>query len=138
VTVIAADELRQVFRFVLDYGWAGLGAACGPLVLAVLWRRTTGLGIVAEMLVDLAVAMLWKLATVNDLLPPCSGCHRQPPAGLRGFDGGRGAGECLQRAKARIKSWEVIDVYQQEGYPQGLLPTAGQDVNVRQTSKRTF
>ena len=60
-TVIAAAEVRSVFSFVLDYGWAGLGAGFGPaLILSLLWRRTTGWGVLAGMIVGLTTAIVWK------------------------------------------------------------------------------
>ena len=60
-TAIAAAEVRSVFTFVLDYGWAGLGAGFGPaLILSLLWRRTTGWGVFAGMTVGLATAIVWK------------------------------------------------------------------------------
>jgi sodium/proline symporter len=60
-TLIAAAEVRSVFSFVLDYGWAGLGAGFGPaLILSLLWRRTTGWGVFAGMVVGLTTAVVWK------------------------------------------------------------------------------
>jgi SSS family solute:Na+ symporter len=50
-----------VFSFVLDYGWAGLGAGFGPaLILLLLWRRTTGWGVLAGMIAGVATAIAWK------------------------------------------------------------------------------
>jgi sodium/proline symporter len=60
-TVIAAGEVRTVFDFVLDYGWAGLGAGFGPpLILLLLWRRTTGWGVLAGMVTGVSTAVIWK------------------------------------------------------------------------------
>lgn len=60
-TAIAMAEVRQVFSFVLDYGWAGLGAGFGPaLIFSLLWKRTTGWGVFAGMIVGVATAMIWK------------------------------------------------------------------------------
>jgi sodium/proline symporter len=68
---IATAEMRQVFSFVIDYGWAGLGAGFGPpLVLALLWKRTTGWGVLAGMITGVATAMAWKFAATHELLPP--------------------------------------------------------------------
>jgi Na+/proline symporter len=60
-TIIAATEARSVFSFVLDYGWAGLGAGFGPaLIMSLLWRRTTGWGVLAGMTVGVTTAIVWK------------------------------------------------------------------------------
>jgi sodium/proline symporter len=58
---IAIGEVRSVFSFVLDYGWAGLGAGFGPaIILSLLWRRTTGWGILAGMIIGITTAILWR------------------------------------------------------------------------------
>jgi Na+/proline symporter len=60
-TAIALGDVRSVFTFVLDYGWAGLGAGLGPaLIMTLLWKRTTGPAVVAGMLVGLATVIIWK------------------------------------------------------------------------------
>ena len=60
-TAIALGEVRSVFTFVLDYGWAGLGAGLGPaLIMTLLWQRTTGPGILAGMIVGVTTAVVWK------------------------------------------------------------------------------
>ena len=59
--LIAVGEVRSVFTFVLDYGWAGLGAGFGPaLIMSLFWRRTTGWGVLAGMLVGVTTAILWR------------------------------------------------------------------------------
>ena len=73
-TTIALGNVESVFRFVLDYGWAGLGAGLGPaLIMTLLWKRATGPGIVAGMLVGVSVAVVWKAsglsATLYSMLP---------------------------------------------------------------------
>ena len=74
-TAIALVEVRSVFSFVLDYGWAGLGAGFGPaLILRLCWRRTTGWGVLAGMIVGVATAVIWKQfpdlqAQVYNLVP---------------------------------------------------------------------
>ena len=57
---LVIDERIQVYKFVLTYGWAILGAAFGPqLVLLLLWKRATYAGCVAGMLVGFGVALAW-------------------------------------------------------------------------------
>ena len=66
-TGIALGEVRVVFDFVL-YAWAGLGAGFGPaLVLRLLWKRTTGWGVVAGMIVGVTTAVVWRI-TLHDQL----------------------------------------------------------------------
>jgi sodium/proline symporter len=58
--VIAMTEVRAVFDFVL-YAWDGLGAAFGPaLILTLLWRRTTGWGVLVGMIVGVTTAVIWR------------------------------------------------------------------------------
>lgn len=60
-TTIAIAEVGSVFEFVLAYGWAGLGAGFGPpLILMLFWRRATGWGILAGMVVGVMTAILWR------------------------------------------------------------------------------
>jgi sodium/proline symporter len=66
-TAIALGEVRAVFDFVL-YAWAGLGAGFGPaLIMRLLWKRTTGWGIVAGMIVGVSTAVVWRI-TLHDRL----------------------------------------------------------------------
>jgi sodium/proline symporter len=52
-------ENKLIFWFVL-FSWSGLGAAFGPVVLALLYdRRTTGAGIVAGMLGGFLTSVVW-------------------------------------------------------------------------------
>ena len=68
-TVIAISDVKSVFTFVLDYGWAGLGAGLGPaLIMTLLSKRTTGQGIIAGMLVGVTVAVVWKLSGLSDTI----------------------------------------------------------------------
>ncbi|QDU95978.1 sodium/proline symporter [Lignipirellula cremea] len=58
---IAIGNQQSVFDFVLDYGWAGLGAGFGPaLILTLLWRRTTGWGVLSGMIVGVVTAIVWR------------------------------------------------------------------------------
>lgn len=60
-TGIALGDARSVFDFVLVYGWAGLGAGFGPaLIMTLFWKRSTGWGILAGMIVGVATAVIWK------------------------------------------------------------------------------
>ncbi len=59
-TAIAMGKVRAVFDFVL-YAWDGLGAGFGPaLILTLLWRRTTGWGVLIGMIVGVATAVVWR------------------------------------------------------------------------------
>ncbi len=59
---LALWNAEKIFTFVLGYGWAGLGAGFGPaLILTLFWKRTTGWGILAGMIVGVASAILFKL-----------------------------------------------------------------------------
>jgi Na+/proline symporter len=52
-------ENKLIFWFVL-FAWSGLGAAFGPVVLALLYdKRTTGAGIVAGMLGGFLTSVIW-------------------------------------------------------------------------------
>jgi sodium/proline symporter len=52
-------ENKLIFWFVL-FSWSGLGAAFGPVVLALLYdQRTTGAGIVAGMLGGFLTSVVW-------------------------------------------------------------------------------
>ncbi|ETX14572.1 proline:sodium symporter [Roseivivax halodurans JCM 10272] len=56
---IAADPESQVLGLVAN-AWAGFGAAFGPLViLSLTWRRMTGAGAVAGLVVGAATVILW-------------------------------------------------------------------------------
>ena len=50
----------QIYKFVLTYGWAMMGAAFGPqLILILLWRRASYVGCIAGMLTGFTVALIW-------------------------------------------------------------------------------
>lgn len=60
--LLVIDEEVQVYKYVLEYGWAILGAAFGPqVILILLWRRATYVGCFAGMLTGFSAAILWKL-----------------------------------------------------------------------------
>jgi sodium/proline symporter len=59
---LVIDAKVQVYKYVLEYGWAILGASFGPqLILLLLWKRATYAGCVAGMLTGFLTALLWKL-----------------------------------------------------------------------------
>ena len=58
--ILALTANRVVFSFVL-YAWAGLGAAFAPpLILGLLWKKTTGAGAIAGMIVGFVTVIIWK------------------------------------------------------------------------------
>jgi sodium/proline symporter len=60
--LLVIDSRIQVYKYVLEYGWAILGASFGPqLVLLLLWKRATYAGCIAGMLTGFLTALLWKL-----------------------------------------------------------------------------
>ena len=55
------DAVRNIFEFVLDYSWVGLGAGFGPALMATLfWKRATGWGILSGIVTGFTVAIVWK------------------------------------------------------------------------------
>lgn len=57
--IIASDPDSQVLGLVAN-AWAGFGAAFGPLIiLALTWKRMTGAGAVAGLIVGAVVVILW-------------------------------------------------------------------------------
>lgn len=64
---VALGEVRVIFDFVL-YAWAGLGAAFGPpLILILLWQRTSAAGVIVGMVVGFITAIVWR-ETLHDYL----------------------------------------------------------------------
>ena len=60
--LLVIDKEVRVYTYVLDYGWAILGASFGPqMILALLWRRASYAGCLAGMLTGFAVAIIWQL-----------------------------------------------------------------------------
>jgi sodium/proline symporter len=58
--LLVINQEVQVYRFVLTYGWAILGASFGPqLILALFWRKASYAGCVAGMLTGFGVALAW-------------------------------------------------------------------------------
>jgi len=77
---IAALQSRVIFHFVL-YAWAGLGAAFGPaLILSMLWKKTTGAGVIAGMVAGFFTAIVWvEIPELKAL------CYEMIPAFLIAF-----------------------------------------------------
>ena len=58
--LLVMDSRVKVYNFVLNYGWAILGASFGPqMILVLLWRRASYAGCVAGMVTGFVVALLW-------------------------------------------------------------------------------
>ncbi|MGB2985232.1 MAG: sodium/proline symporter [Phycisphaerae bacterium] len=52
---------KEVYKYVLTYGWAILGASFGPqMILVLLWRRASYAGCLAGMLTGFATAIIWQ------------------------------------------------------------------------------
>ena len=65
---LAADQL--VFWLVL-FAWAGLGASLGPTsILALFWRRTTKVGVIAGILTGTVTTVIWYLAPALKSVQP--------------------------------------------------------------------
>ena len=59
---LVIDKDVEVYKYVLNYGWAILGAAFGPqLLLMLFWKRASYAGCLAGMLVGFATAILWQI-----------------------------------------------------------------------------
>lgn len=64
--LLVIDQDVNVYRYVLTYGWAVLGAAFGPqLILILLWRRATYAGCIAGMLVGFILPIAWVSVMEN-------------------------------------------------------------------------
>ena len=59
--LMALPEEKNIYRFVLDYGWAFLGASFGPvIILSLLWKSITRWGAFAGMITGFTVTFIWK------------------------------------------------------------------------------
>ncbi len=64
--IIASDPESGVLSLVSN-AWAGFGAAFGPLIiLSLTWKRMTGMGAVAGLVVGAAVVMTWIATGLNE------------------------------------------------------------------------
>ncbi len=60
--LMALDEEKGVYKFVLTYGWAVLGASFGPqMILLLLWKRASYVGCLLGMFTGFTVAIIWPL-----------------------------------------------------------------------------
>lgn len=65
--VIASNPESSVLDLVAN-AWAGFGAAFGPVVLmSLFWRRMTGMGALAGMVVGALVVIFWKRWTGSEM-----------------------------------------------------------------------
>ena len=68
--LLVIDERIEIYKYVLDYGWAILGAAFGPqLILLLTWKRASYAGCVAGMAVGFLTALLWKVLDLQQYVP---------------------------------------------------------------------
>jgi len=68
--LLVINEQIEIYKYVLDYGWAILGASFGPqLILLLLWKRATYAGCVAGMVTGFATALLWKVLDLQQYFP---------------------------------------------------------------------
>jgi sodium/proline symporter len=67
--LLVIDSRVQVYKYVLEYGWAILGASFGPqMILLLLWKRATYAGCIAGMLTGFLTALLWKLLDLQQFV----------------------------------------------------------------------
>ncbi len=83
--LIAADPESKVLQLV-EFAWAGFGAAFGPIViLSLFWKRMTANGALAGMIAGAAVVVLWVqvvnpalanagMATLYEIIPGFIAC----------------------------------------------------------------
>ena len=77
--LIAADPDAQVLGLVSN-AWAGFGAAFGPLVvLSLTWKRMTGAGAVAGLIVGAVTVALWIWLGLNQSLLGGEGLYEIVP-----------------------------------------------------------
>jgi sodium/proline symporter len=68
--LLVINEQIEIYKYVLDYGWAILGASFGPqLILLLLWKRASYAGCVAGMMTGFLTALLWKLLDLQAYVP---------------------------------------------------------------------
>lgn len=58
--LVINQEIR-VYKYVLTYGWAILGASFGPqIILSLFWKRSTYIGCLAGMITGFSWALIWQ------------------------------------------------------------------------------
>lgn len=68
VAIVIASNPKSSVLDLVSNAWAGFGAAFGPVVLmSLFWRRMTGMGALAGMVVGALVVIFWKKTTGSDL-----------------------------------------------------------------------
>ena len=68
IAIIIAQNPDSKVLGLVSYAWAGFGAAFGPVVLmSLFWRRMTGTGALAGMLVGALTVIAWKPLTGSSL-----------------------------------------------------------------------
>ncbi len=64
---LASNPDSSVLELV-SYAWAGFGAAFGPvIILSLFWKRMTGLGALAGMVVGATTVVVWKILSTPKL-----------------------------------------------------------------------
>ncbi|MDG2423854.1 MAG: sodium/proline symporter [Phycisphaerales bacterium] len=59
--LLVIDQEVNIYKYVLEYGWAILGASFGPqVILAAFWKRATAAGCIAGMASGFLTVLLWK------------------------------------------------------------------------------
>ncbi len=67
--LLVIDERIEIYKYVLDYGWAILGASFGPqLILLLTWKRASYAGCVAGMATGFLTALLWKMLDIQQYI----------------------------------------------------------------------
>ena len=68
IAIVIAQNPKSSVLALVSNAWAGFGAAFGPVVLmSLLWRRMTGAGALAGMVVGALVVIFWKKYTGSEL-----------------------------------------------------------------------
>jgi sodium/proline symporter len=66
---LVINEQIEIYKYVLDYGWAILGASFGPqLILLLTWKRASYAGCIAGMATGFLTALLWKLLDIQQYI----------------------------------------------------------------------
>lgn len=79
--LLVIDSKVNVYKYVLTYGWAILGAAFGPqIILLLLWKRASYAGCLAGMSTGFAVAILWQIFYTEHDPPPAIEIYNLPLA----------------------------------------------------------